>query len=357
MNDVRNSAQTSPTNVAAADASADPVARERAMIVDARRRGPAALAWAFTRLSGPGWLQSAITLGGGSLAGSLYLGVLAGFNMMWVQALAMILGVIMLSAIGYVTLSTGQRPFAAINRHVSPVLGWGWALASLMANLVWCMPQFALGKAAITQNLLADSVGTMPPFTQNLICALALLSVATVVIWFYDSGGWGIRVFEWILKAMVAIVVISFFGVVLKMTLSAEGLQWSDILAGFVPDLSLLSQPTEPLRKLVAATGEYADFWTNRIVTDQQQVIITAAATAVGINMTFLLPYSMLSKGWDRDFRGLAIFDLSTGLFIPFILATGCVVIAAASQFHANPELGLIDVHQMKDENARELPA
>jgi hypothetical protein len=50
--------------------------------------------------------------------------------------------------------------------------------------------------------------------------------------------------------------------------------------------------------------------------------------------MTFLLPYSMLRKGWDRTFRGLAAFDLSTGLFIPFVLATSCVVIAAASQFH-----------------------
>ena len=335
--------------------STDRVAREREMIVEARQQGPGALAWVFTKLSGPGWLQSAITLGGGSLAGSLYLGVLAGFNMMWVQALAMILGVIMLSAIGYVTLSTGERPFKAINEHVSPVLGWGWALASLMANLVWCMPQFALGKAAVTQNLLPDSIGAMPPFQQNLVCAIALLSVATVVIWFYDSGGWGIRAFEWILKGMVAIVVISFFGVVIKMAVSEGGLPWDGILGGFVPDLSLLSQPTESLRQLVSATGEYAEFWTGRIVKDQQQVIITAAATAVGINMTFLLPYSMLSKGWDKDFRGLAIFDLSTGLFVPFILATGCVVIAAATQFHAQPEPGLVELHS--DTPAAEEPA
>jgi hypothetical protein len=70
--------------------------------------------------------------------------------------------------------------------------------------------------------------------------------------------------------------------------------------------------------------------------------MISAAATAVGINMTFLLPYSMLRKGWDKHFRGLAIFDLSTGLFIPFILATGCVVIASSSQFHAVPAQGLV---------------
>ncbi|MGC8846144.1 MAG: hypothetical protein ACP5QY_09875, partial [Candidatus Hydrogenedens sp.] len=65
-------------------------------------------------------------------------------------------------------------------------------------------------------------------------------------------------------------------------------------------------------------------------------VMISAAATAVGINMTFMLPYSMLRKGWDREFRGLAIFDLSTGLFFPFILATSCVVIASAARSMQN---------------------
>jgi len=58
--------------------------------------------------------------------------------------------------------------------------------------------------------------------------------------------------------------------------------------------------------------------------------------------MTFLFPYSMLRKGWDKHFRGLAIFDLSTGLFIPFILATGFVVIASASQFHTRPAPGFL---------------
>ena len=48
------------------------------------------------------------------------------------------------------------------------------------------------------------------------------------------------------------------------------------------------------------------------------------------------------AKGLDKEFRGLAIFDLSTGLFIPFILATGFVVIASASQFHATPAAGFI---------------
>ena len=84
--------------------------------------------------------------------------------------------------------------------------------------------------------------------------------------------------------------------------------------------------------------------------------MVAAAATAVGINMTFLLPYSLLKRGWDREFRGLVKVDLSTGLFVPFVLATSCVVIAAASQFHGKPETGLLDIHQTSSAPRVEMP-
>ncbi len=321
----------------------DQVAREREMIRSAREQGTGSLLWVFTKLSGPGWLQSAITLGGGSLAGSLYLGVLAGFGLMWLQPLAMILGVIMLSAIAYVTLATGERPFAAINKHVNPVLGWSWLLATVMANMVWCMPQFALGTAAIRQNLFPQAIGSLPEFSGQLLSVLFLLGTAGLIVWFYDTGGWGIKLFERILKLMVGVVVLCFFGVVIKMSLSEQGLDWGAIGAGFLPNFRLLKDPSPEFADILRQTGSFGEHWKALIVADQQKVMITAAATAVGINMTFLLPYSMLARGWDRDFRGLAIFDLSTGLFIPFVLATSCVVIASATQFHAQPAPGLVD--------------
>ena len=299
--------------------------------------------WTYTRLSGPGWLQGAITLGGGSLAGSLYLGVLAGYGLMWLQPVAMVLGIIMLSAISYVTLSTGERPFDAINRQINPVLGWGWLIATMMANLVWCMPQFALGTAAVQQNLMPQVFGeqAMSDTMAKSIIVAVLFAGCMFVVWFYESGNRGIRLFEGMLKLMVAVVVLSFFGVVIQMSLSGGGLPWDRILGGFVPNLALLSEPSSEFSAVLAASSA-ADFWSNEIVTQQQKVMITAAATAVGINMTFLLPYSMLRRGWDREFRGLAIFDLSLGLFLPFFLATSCVVIAAASQFHATPAPGLV---------------
>lgn len=312
------------------DNSAASVEQEAAILAEVNKKPFLQRLGFYAKKSGPGWLQAAITLGGGSLAGAMYLGVFMGYNMMWLQPLAMILGVIMLSAIAYVTLSTGERPFSAIKSHVSPVLAWAWIIATLMANIVWCMPQFSLGAAAIQQNILGlESGGTASTVT---IC-LVLLVVAFVVNFFYESGAKGIAVFELILKVMVAIVVVSFFGVVT--VLSVKGaLDWGAVFSGFVPNPNLLSEPAPTFAPFIEATGEFAGFWKEKMAKDQLDIMMTAFGTAVGINMTFLLPYSMLRKGWGKDHRQLAIFDLSLGLVLPFVLATGCVVIAAASQFH-----------------------
>ena len=97
-----------------------------------------------------------------------------------------------------------------------------------------------------------------------------------------------------------------------------------------------MARPTGRIAELLATLPTDAqNFWSGRVVTAQRNVMIAAAATAVGINMTFLMPYSMLRRGWDRNFRGLSRFDLSTGMAIPYVLVTSCVVIASATQFHA----------------------
>ncbi|MGI9244128.1 MAG: divalent metal cation transporter, partial [Verrucomicrobiales bacterium] len=118
------------------DSQNDALAKEKQLLASIADKGAGTKAKTYAKLCGPGWLQSAITLGGGSLIGALGLGVIGGTGFMWVQPFAMVLGIIMLSAIAYVTLSTGERPFVAINQHVSPVLGWGWLIATMVANMV-----------------------------------------------------------------------------------------------------------------------------------------------------------------------------------------------------------------------------
>ena len=52
--------------------------RELEVLRSVADKGAGAKIAAYSKLCGPGWLQSAITLGGGSLASALYLGVVGG---------------------------------------------------------------------------------------------------------------------------------------------------------------------------------------------------------------------------------------------------------------------------------------
>lgn len=339
MVDKQPAAPTSPTN--------PQIERDRRMIVEARAKGPGAMFKTFVKLSGPGWLQSGITVGGVSFASSLYLGVLSGFTFLWLQPVAMIWGIFMLAAISYITLSTGERPLRAINQHVSPVLGWSWLLASMAANLVWSMPQFSLGTAAIQQNLLPSIFGghegsLLQGDMARIVAVLLFLGVCIVVSMFYSLGGRGVRIFENLIRIIVSMIVLCFFAVVVKLAIEGA-VNWGDAAEGLVPRLRMLFRPVESLTPYLQAVGENGRvFWTDLITTQQRGVIISAIAATVGINMTFMFPYSMMRRGWDKDFRGLAIFDLSTGLFIPFVLATGFVVMATASQFHTKPAPGFV---------------
>ena len=301
--------------------------RELQVIESVADKGGITKFFAYAKISGPGWLQGAITLGGGSLAGALYLGVLSGYGFLWVQPLAMICGIIMLSAIAYVTLSTGQKPLQAINTHLHPLLGWSWVIATIMANIVWTMPQFALGTAAIQQNLFSDSIN------QWLIIAV-FFAIGLYVNYLYQSEGSGAKLFDRIIKVMVAIIVLSFFAVVVSL---GSTLPWGKIFAGYIPDFSLLSSPADSYKPLIAASSN-PEWWEELLLSKQKDVLFTAFGTAVGINMTFLLPYTLLKKKWGPKHRSLTITDLSIGLFVPFFIATSCVVIAAASSFHGSTE-------------------
>ncbi|MHC4511991.1 MAG: hypothetical protein ACYTAO_24105 [Planctomycetota bacterium] len=212
------------------------IEKDRESIVTARRKGTGALVLTFLRLSGPGWLQSGITVGGVSFSSSLYLGVLVGLSMMWLQPLAMILGIIMLGAIGYVTLSIRERPLKAINDHVSPVLGWSWLFASMAANLVWSMPQYTLGTRAIQQNLFPSILGpeAIPDPWGRIICVSFILAICITATMFYGAGGRGVKVFEIIIKSIVSMIVVSFLGVVIKLSFAGV-INWGQILNGLIP--------------------------------------------------------------------------------------------------------------------------
>ncbi|MEM6778393.1 MAG: divalent metal cation transporter [Planctomycetota bacterium] len=341
---------TQTTTASDAPSGSDRVASDRDLLEQAQAEGKTLAA--YVKLSGPGWLQSAITLGGGSLAGALFLGTLGGVSLLWLQLMAIIFGVVMLSAISYVTLSTGRRPFEAINSEINPALGWGWLIATAMANVIWCMPQFSLCYDALDKNLfsLGGGSGLGDASGMKWTVTLVLLVAAGFVVLLKVKEGPAAKWFDRFLKALIGLVVICFFGVTILLIKEGQ-VDFGAVFAGLIPDLAQWSTPSGDLKAIVAELPPVAsEFWGTQIMGSQRTVMIAAAATAVGINMTFLLPYSMLARGWDKPFRGLARFDLSTGMAIPYVIVTSCVVIAAAASFHnrIDEELASSDLSVME---------
>lgn len=260
--------------------------------------------WAYLRLSGPGWLQGAMTLGAGTASASLFSGALLGFQLMWLQPVAMLTGVFMLNALAYQTLSTGMRPFEAFRRYVHPAVAWGWALASLLASIVWHFPQYNVS-AAVVADMAAQAGADLSSNSARTAVCFVILLIATAITWGYNRSSVLMRAYEGVMKFFVAVVILSFAAVAIR-----TGIQWDRVLRG----LFAFHIPWGDARGM--------------------GVLIAGFAAAVGINMTFLLPYSMLARGWGREHRGLARFDLSIGLFVPFVLATSAIIIAAANVIH-----------------------
>lgn len=271
--------------------------------------------YGYFTLTGPGWLQSALTLGSGSAIVSIFAGVTRQYGLLWVQPLAMLLGLIMLDAIAHQTLATGKRPFGVIKMFLHPSIAWLWGFGALAVTVIWHFPQYALA-AGMTEDIVKAATGWEPsPGGQMsflLAVGLVILIVSTAITWSYGRGHKGIRCYERILKCMVWMIVIAFAVVVIRRAMDGA-IEWSKVGKGFLP----LDIPTDKH----GAT-----------------IVIAAFSAVVGINSTFLFPYTLLARRWGPEHRGLSRFDLITGTFLPFCLITSLIIIAAGSTIY-DPEV------------------
>ena len=300
----------------------------------------------YFRLLGPGWLQSALKLGGGTMTSSLYIGLLFGFALLWVHPLAMFFGIIMLWALGYVVMNTSMRPFRAVTDRVNPVLGWGWILAALLSSMVWDLPQYAMAHGALSQNLLPGIFGPqgmLGDFGGRLGASAFILVLCTAITWSYDSRGVGLRFFDVSLQVMVWIMTLAFVGVVIRLAFS-ENIAWGSIFRGlFIPDLSLLDSPAQSYEKLLGPlVADARAYWSGLLVDKQRDLIIASAATAAGVNGTFLFGYSIWRRKWGKEFLLFSRLDLIAGMLLPVTITSSCVVIAGAHQFHTVYQEALI---------------
>ena len=246
----------------------------------------------YWSLSGPGWVQSALTLGAGSAGSSIFAGAVFGYDLLWVQPVAMFLGVVVFSAIGHQLLVTQARPYDVFRKKLHPALAWAWGGVVLLASIIWQFPQYALA-TSVSRDIF-DVAGLDVP---RAPIALGLLVAATALCWSYGQGSRrAIRLFERTLKYLVLLMSLFFLLVVIKTGIDLKALVHG--LFGF------------------------------HIPRDREglTIVLGALGAAVGVNMTFLYPYTLLARGWGREHRGLKNFDLIVSMFAPFVLTTSLVV-------------------------------
>jgi len=248
-----------------------------------------------------------MTLGGGSCTAAIFAGALFGYQLLWVAPIAMGLGLFILSASAHQTLSSGIRPFQAMRKFAGPAVAWSWAGGALLASVIWHFPHYALGAALVAD--LADALGG-----PRLHPGLAGLAVAALVVPFsllYTHSQRAVRVYERVIRGVVWAVVLCFGAVVARTGIDDPHALLRGFLAFEIPG---------DRNGIAGAT-----------------LVLSGLSAAVGINMLFLYPHSLLARGWGREHRQLARLDLGVGTFLPYVLATSLIVIATANTLHLDP--------------------
>ena len=260
----------------------------------------------YLRFMGPGYLQSAMTLGGGSAFAALFSGAAFGYQLLWVAPAAMLLGIIVMSGIAWQTLSTGVDPYDALKRHVHPVFAWAFAWGGLLSSIIWQFAQYALAAA-----MLALLFG-VEPIVGGIIALVWCVAVGLL----HGRARSFIRTYEVILTGMVWFIVVAMAVVVFQSGVPDP----IAVAKGFIPSI-----PND-------WTGTNADGVETSI--SGMTLVVSGLAAAVGANMLFVYPYTLRKNGWGRAHRRLARYDLVFGMFIPFTIAVSLMVIASASVFH-----------------------
>jgi len=248
-----------------------------------------------------------MTLGAGSAAASVMAGASFGYKLLWVQPVAMFLGVMMLAALGNIVLTTGERPYKAFGRELSVFLAFLWALGTIMASVIWHFPQYGLAAGAAWDLAGALGVSESSQVGEYVVkwgIGVVILAVSICATWSYGGHARGIKYYEWFLRSVIALVILS-FGVVVVFKLGS--IDWTELGKGFI--------------------GYYGIPKSEGSIT----LVLGMLGAAVGINMTFLYPYSILAKGWGKHHKKLARWDLGMSMFLPFVLVTSLVIVAMAA--------------------------
>jgi manganese transport protein len=250
--------------------------------------------WGHLRISGPGFMDSALTLGAGTMTAAMLSGAIFGYKTMWLLWVSMGLGLFMMAAMARFTCRGGFRIINVQNRF------HGWVVGSLMTALIGTAAvavifnygQYSLGTHLIES--LTPIIGFKFPRQINWIVYMALTSA--LILSYGQRGRRGIRLVENFMKLSIGVMLVCFGA-----CLAVVGVKWGAFFKGlFVPWLPSGVQGLD--------------------------LFIASSAAAIGVMDWVFFHYAGLARGWGRKHETQARFDVFIGLFLPFVLVNYLVI-------------------------------
>jgi Mn2+/Fe2+ NRAMP family transporter len=253
----------------------------------------------YFKFTGPGFILSGLTLGAATAGSAIMAGSLFGYDLLWVNPLGRIFGIIVLAAIGYQVCFTGQRPYKVVWDKLHPALAIFWGINVLFAATIFQFPQYSLG-AAVAKDIFAVFNINMPTW----IVVVVFLSITSSMCWSYGTKRKSIILFEKTVMWIVWIFILALVLVILK-----TGVNWGETFKGF-----FFFKIPHDIKAIM--------------------IILGLLGASVGVNTTFIYPYMMLARKWVKEHNGLKDFDLVFSMLIPTIIVPSLLIIAVANTLH-----------------------
>ncbi|MGH9348118.1 MAG: divalent metal cation transporter [Vicinamibacterales bacterium] len=292
----------------AGPSSAEARAAEDRLLDELQAATPLRRALGYAKLTGPGFLVAANTLGAGTLMGAMLMGAEFGYRTLWVLWLAMGLGLFMLAASARFACRGGFRVIPEQNRLHGVIVGSGLtAMGVACVGVFYNFGQYSLATHVIES--LTGRLGFEVPRSVNWIGVMAITSWLTLQYGRADARGTA-RV-ERFMQVSVLAMLIGFAA-----CLVAVGVDWPALLRG-------LTVPWLP------RGGE------------GMTIFIASVSSAIGVMDWILFHYGGLARGWRVRHETLARYDMVLGGFVPFIIINVLIVSLCAETLQgsgARPE-------------------
>jgi manganese transport protein len=238
---------------------------------------------------GPTWLAGAIAAGPATMASLLAAGAGYGYTLLWVVVLATFLG-----ATGqYLAARLGLFTEAGIVSVVETHLGGVWA---------WVLVIDVVLAAGLAQLVIMKTVADVSAVLTGVDARF--WGVLWALVLAVGLAGGGYRVAEVGAKILVSLVVLTFVATAIVVPIDP-----SAAAGGLVPQIP------EGLSGALVAAG--------------------VLGGAVHITLLVMQSYTMRARGWTRDDRGVARFDIGSSMLIAFGGYSLAIFLVAASVLHS----------------------